>query len=90
MIGYRRFVLGKEPFPQWFNEQAAKGRVRIQTDLDTGEIVGAILYTATRTIHANVGDTILLSRAGLSIVTAEESEKQVRIAEQSKEKRKKE
>lgn len=89
MIQYKRFVLGKDHFPQWFKDQTSKGRAKVLTDIETGEVVGATLYTATRTMHAKVGDTILLSRAGLSIQTAEEAEKN-RIAEQSKEKKKKE
>lgn len=72
----RRFVFGREKVPEWFNEQINKGRAKIEYDPDTQEVVGATLFTPTRTINVVVGDTIVISRSGMSVMSKADEEEE--------------
>ena len=65
----RRFVFGREKVPDWFDAQINKGRAKIKYDPDTQEVVGATLFTPTKTINVVVGDTIMISRSGMSVMS---------------------
>lgn len=64
----RRFVFGREKVPDWFDVQINKGRAKIEYDPDTQEVIGATLFTPTKTINVAVGDTIVISRSGMSVM----------------------
>lgn len=61
----KSFVLGEGKAPEWFNEITAKGRVKINHE--DGDLLGATLFTPTGTEVAEVGDTIVLTKSGLSV-----------------------
>lgn len=62
----KRFRLGVDVIPTWFNEQAQKGRAKL--NYEDEELVDATVYMATKTIQARIGDTIVLTKAGLGVV----------------------
>nr|DAH85019.1 MAG TPA: hypothetical protein [Bacteriophage sp.] len=72
----RRFVFGREKIPDWFDAQISKGRAKIEYDLDTREIVGATLFTPTKTVNVVVGDTIAISRSGMSVISKADEEEE--------------
>lgn len=59
------FVFGKEKIPDWFNDQLGRGRAKLNIVDD--EIVSATLNKPTAKITAEVGDTIVLTKNGLSV-----------------------
>lgn len=63
-----QFIFGKEKAPAWFDEQAKKGRVRVQYD-DDKQITGARIFSGVNTYQAKVGDTIINSKSGLVVIT---------------------
>lgn len=58
------FTLGST-IPDWFNEQLGRGRAKLQYEDD--EVVGAVLNKPTGRVEVKVGDTIVLSKTGLSV-----------------------
>lgn len=72
----RRFVFSREKVPDWFDAQINKGRAKIEYDPDTQEVVGATLFTPTKTINAVVGDTIVISRSGMSVMPKVDEEEE--------------
>lgn len=70
----KMFVFGREKVPEWFNEQVDKGRAKVEYDLDTQEVIGAVIFAPTRTFHASVGDAIVISRSGMCVVPKNEEE----------------
>lgn len=70
----KSFVLGKESFPEWFKEETERGRARVMYDED-GELDHVIIYSIGREIKARVGDTIVLTRSGVSSIAAKDAKK---------------
>lgn len=70
----KSFVVGKEKFPIWFNDEAVKGRARVNKD-DDGDIVNVIVYGIARQMEAVPGDTIMLLKTGLTVVKQEQAKK---------------
>lgn len=62
----KTFVFGTKT-PEWFDENAKSGRVKINYD-DEGEILNATVYTPTKTLIAEIGDTIMLLKSGLTVI----------------------
>lgn len=70
----KSFVLSSKDVPVWLNDEAAKGRVKFVFD-DNDELVGATVYTPTKTLNAKVGDTIMLMKSGLAVLPAGKAKK---------------
>ena len=66
------FILGKEKIPSWFDEEASKGRARINYD-DEGKIVNATLLSGSKTYTANVGDSIMNTKSGMVALSKEKA-----------------
>ena len=73
-MGNKEFILGKGIIPGWFNEKCKQGKARVDYD-DDGVLTGATIHTATKTIKAKVGDSILLVRSGLQVIPREITKK---------------
>lgn len=69
----KSFVLGKEKVPGWFEEETSAGRAKV--NYDDGELIDVTVYTPTGTKVAKLGDTIMLLKSGLSVITASEAKK---------------
>lgn len=63
----KKFVLGKEAIPEWFNELCNSGRCRVIYDED--EMVGVNLYTPSGIKKVKLGDIIVLSKSGVFSLT---------------------
>lgn len=68
----KEFILGKGNVPNWFNEQCDKGRAKINYD-DDGKMLCATIHTPTKTIKAKIGDSIILAKSGLQVVSKEKA-----------------
>ena len=68
------FVVGKDKFPEWFNEQAAMGRVRTVRN-DDGDIDYVIVNNASGSFRAKVGDSILKTKTGLIVIPQKTAQK---------------
>ena len=63
----QQFVFGAKNPPEWFSTECLKGRVKLHYDNESN-IVGATIYTATKTVEAVIGDSIILLESGLQVV----------------------
>ncbi len=70
----KKFVVGDGKFPEWFDEQALRGRAKINTD-EFGELMGVTVFAPTKRMVAAVGDTVMLTRNGLMVVPKEKAGK---------------
>ena len=68
-----KFVVG-EGFPDWFNEEVGKGRARINYDND-GKLKNITLFTVSKQITANIGDVIVKTNTGMSLIPDEKAVK---------------
>lgn len=68
------FIIGKDKFPIWFNDEAMKGRAKVNRD-DEGNILNVIIYGAAKNVVANVGDSIIRSKTGLLVIPKEKAKK---------------
>lgn len=66
------FVLGEMKAPEWFNNEANKGRVKILRDEDN-ELIGAQILSGTKIYDAVVGDSILNTKYGLAVLPREKA-----------------
>lgn len=64
----KSFIVGSGTYPEWFKEQASKGRARINYDEEDGSLIDIMIYGATKNYTAKPGDTILYTRSGLSVI----------------------
>ena len=64
----RSFVVGKDNYPEWFQEQASKGRARVNYDEDDHTLIDITIYGATKNYLAKPGDTIAFTRNGMTVV----------------------
>lgn len=70
----KQFILGKEKFPAWFDEQVAKGRAKVNYD-DDNDLINVTVYTPTKTVVALPEDTIMLLKSGLTVIKKEAAKK---------------
>lgn len=63
----QQFVFGVKNPPEWFSTECLKGRVKLHHDNESN-VVGATIYTATKTVEAVIGDSIILLESGLQVV----------------------
>lgn len=66
----KQFVLGKDNFPEWFKEQATKGRVRLNYD-DDGVLENVVVYGATKNYTAKPDDVIVMLKTGITVIPHE-------------------
>ena len=70
----KEFILGKGAIPNWFTDKCTQGKARVDYD-DEGQIVSATIHTATKTLKAKIGDSILLAKSGLQVLPRELAKK---------------
>ncbi len=68
------FVVGKDKFPDWFNQQAAMGRARTVRD-DDGNIEYVVINNASGSYRAKVGDSVMKSKTGLLVIPQKTAQK---------------
>lgn len=81
------FIFGEMRAPDWFNKEANAGRVKVLYDEDD-EILGAQIISGMKVYEVRIGDTVLYSKYGLSVVPKEKAKKfglQKKDAKQEKE-----
>lgn len=71
----KSFVVGSKNYPDWFKEQASKGRARVNYDED-GELVNITIYGATKSYVAEPGDEILFTKNGMTVVNKKVQEEE--------------
>lgn len=69
----KSFVLGKDKVPTWFNDEMAKGRAKANYTDD--ELTSVSVFVPTKTLIANIGDTIMMLKSGLTVIPAEKAKK---------------
>lgn len=73
----KSFVVGNGSYPEWFKEQASKGRARVNYDKEDSTLIDITIYGATKNYVAKPGDTILFTKNGMTVVnntTAQQKE----------------
>lgn len=68
------FVVGKDKFPNWFNEKAAMGRARIVRD-DDGQLVHVVVNNTSGVFYAKPGDSIMKDKTGLLVIPQKTAQK---------------
>lgn len=76
------FAFGEEKIPDWFNDEAKKGRVRVFYD-DEKNVSYANIISGSKTYKVNVGDTIIKSNSGL-VAVAKDKVKQYKVKNNDK------
>lgn len=71
----KSFVVGSKSYPEWFKEQASKGRARVNYN-DDDELVSITIYGATKSYIAEPGDEILFTKSGMTVVNKEREEEE--------------
>lgn len=66
-----KFVVGSKNIPAWLKIQSIKGRVKFAYDEDMN-VVGGTIYSPTGTTVVGIGDTIVLTNSGLSVLPRKE------------------
>jgi len=59
--------------PTWFHDEAAAGRIRMFYEDD--EFQYATVFTPIKTITAKIGDVIMKTRNGVTVLTKEQARK---------------
>lgn len=70
--GIESFILGEMKAPEWFNEEANKGRVKLIFDEDN-DLIGAQILSGTKIYDAVIGDSILNTKYGLAVLPKEKA-----------------
>lgn len=73
----KSFVVSNGSYPEWFKEQASKGRARVNYDEEDNTLIDITIYGATKNYVAKPGDTILFTKNGMTVVndtTAQQKE----------------
>lgn len=73
----KSFVVDNGSYPEWFKEQASKGRARVNYDEEDNTLIDITIYGATKNYVAKPGDTILFTKNGMTVVnntTAQQKE----------------
>lgn len=68
-----RFTVGNGNFPNWFNNELLKGRGKVNRDLYTNDVTSVTIYTVGGTLNAMVGDVIMKTRNGMTVIPAEKA-----------------
>lgn len=66
------FVLGEGKAPEWFNNEANAGRVKLIYDEDD-QLIGAQILSGVKVYDALIGDSILNSKYGLAVIPKEKA-----------------
>lgn len=75
----KSFVVGNGSYPEWFKEQASKGRARRNYDEEDNTLIDITIYGATKNYVAKPGDTILLTKNGMTVVSKQQSAQQKEV-----------
>ena len=69
------YVLAKDnnKAPEWFFDETSAGRIRLFYEDD--ELLYATVFILGKTVRANIGDTILKTKNGISVLTKEQARK---------------
>ena len=69
------YVLTKtnDKAPQWFYDETSAGRIRLFYEDD--ELTHASVFYLGKTMRANIGDTIMRTKNGISVLTKEQARK---------------
>lgn len=71
---FENFILGVEKTPDWFNDEANKGKVKQIFDED-GELKETHIASGTKTYVAHEGDMILKTNYGLVVLDQKDAKK---------------
>lgn len=74
MAEIKKFIVGSEKFPVWFNEEAAKGRLKLNYD-EEGILQTITVYSPLKTTLAKKGDVIMLLKSGLQVISSKDAVK---------------
>lgn len=74
MASVKSFILGVDKSPEWFNEEAKKGRARAYYD-DNNELDYVRIVSGINNYEAHKGDKILMSKNGLVVMPKEKVQK---------------
>lgn len=74
----KSFTVGNGNYPEWFKEQASKGRARVNYDEEEGTLLDITIYGATKNYIAKPGDMILLTKSGMTVVNKTMQQKEVK------------
>lgn len=74
MAKLEMFSVGKEKIPNWFNEEARKGRCKINKG-DDDELINIVIYGPTGANVANIGDSIMKTKSGMLVIPEEKAKK---------------
>ena len=71
MAKVESYIVGKDEVPAWLKSQAQKGRFKFLYG-ENSEVLGGTIYSAYGATIVSVGDTIILTSAGLSVAPRKE------------------
>lgn len=71
---FENFILGAGKVPEWFNEEANKGKVKQVYDED-GDLKETHIISGTKVYVAKEGDTIIKTNYGLVVLEQKEAKK---------------
>lgn len=74
MASTKSFILGIDKSPNWFNEEAKKGRARAYYD-DNNNLEYVRIVSGINNYEAHKGDMILMSKSGLVVMPKEKVQK---------------
>lgn len=66
-----KFIVGNKNVPSWLKSQSQKGRIKFVYD-DNMNVIGGTIYSHTGTTVVGIGDTIVLTNSGLSVLPRKE------------------
>ncbi|MBO7695431.1 MAG: hypothetical protein J6T10_22630 [Methanobrevibacter sp.] len=70
----KSFVFGKDKTPIWFNDVCKTGKAKINYG-EENEIISATLYSPSGSKVVNIGDSIVYTNSGLSVIPQEKAKK---------------
>lgn len=73
MFDVKEWIYDGKRIPEWVNEQAARGIIKITKE--DGEIVEVKLFTTSGPMIVNRGDVVILLKSGVVKLTREQYEK---------------
>ena len=66
-----QYVVGKDEVPAWLKAQSQKGRFKFLYGEDAN-VLGGTIYSPTGSTIVSVGDTVVLTKSGLSVAPRKE------------------
>ena len=67
-----QFILGEGKAPEWFDNEANAGRIKMIYNEDE-ELIGAQILSGTKTYEAKVGDSIINTKYGVAVIPQEKA-----------------